>query len=199
MRIILLLITLTFTLYNCVNSNKNVTMENNFERALISDKPSDELGANAEMYNWLIGGWNVKAIDYLSDGTTVETFGEWYFAWVLEGRAVQDVWIAPKRETRRKETSKVHNRYGSTIRTFDFNTKTWTINWFNPVNGANVQLAVEKKGNDIVQSASDKDGILIRWIFTDIKTESFRWYGEWSMDGGQTWNKDAEFFGTKMK
>jgi uncharacterized protein len=93
----------------------------------------------------------------------------------------------------------VRNRYGSTIRTFDFNTKTWTIDWYNPVSGARDQLTVEKKGNDIVQSGSDADGNLMRWVFTDINADSFRWYGERSMDGGQTWNMEAEFFGVRMK
>lgn len=174
-------------------------MEKTFSNALISTIPASELGVHADVYAWLIGGWNVKAVDYLSDGTTFENSGEWYFAWVLEGRAVQDVWIAPERALRNEHTSKIRNRYGSTLRMFDENTKTWTIHWFNPVSGAKDVLVAEKIGNDIVQHGKDSDGNLMRWIFTDITADSFRWYGERSMTGGNIWVKEAEFFGTRMQ
>lgn len=103
---------------------------------------------------------------------------------------MQDVWIAPKRELRNKETSKTRNRYGS-IRTFDLTTKQWTINWFNPISGARDVLTAKRVGLDIVQSGTDSEGNLMRWVFTDIKTDSFKWYGERSPDGGQTWNLEA--------
>jgi len=35
---------------------------------------------------------------------------------------------------------------------------------------------------------------LIRWVFTDISAQSARWYGERSVDGGKTWQLEAEFF-----
>jgi uncharacterized protein len=178
-----------------MDSNHNY----NFGQALISDKPSEELGDYASYYQWLIGGWDVKAVDYLSPDSTMESIGEWYFSWVLEGRAVQDVWIAPARTLRSKETSKTRNRYGSTIRIFDFAAKQWIISWYNPVSGARDILTANKVGLDIVQTGTDNEGNLMRWVFTDIKNDSFRWYGERSADGGRTWNLEAEFFGTKKK
>jgi uncharacterized protein len=190
---------LTIILLGCNNNKMESNQHHDFSHALISDKPSEELQEYADYYQWLIGGWDVKAIDYLSADKKMETQGEWYFSWVLEGRAVQDVWIAPKRELRNTETSKTRNRYGSTIRTFDPTTKTWTINWFNPVSGARDILTARKEGLDIIQSGTDSDGNLMRWVFTDIKANSFRWYGERSTDGGQTWNLEAEFFGERKR
>jgi uncharacterized protein len=192
-------ITVTVLLASC-NANKMTSNQNtDFVHALVSDRPSEELGEYADYYKWLIGGWDVKAIDYLSADKKMETLGEWYFSWVLEGRAVQDVWIAPKRALRTKETSKIGNRYGSTIRTFDFNTKSWTITWFNPVSGAKDTLTARKDGLDIVQTGTDSDGNLMRWVFTDITADSFRWYGEGSSDNGKTWTLWVEFFGTRKK
>jgi hypothetical protein len=196
MRIIFCL-TLAFFISSCNDNKMTLNQNNNFGQALISDRPSDELGEHADYYKWLIGGWDVKAIDYLSADQRMEAMGEWYFSWVLEGRAVQDVWIAPKRELRTKETSKIRNRYGSTIRTFNFITKTWTITWFNPVSGACDKLTAKKDGFDIVQTGTDNDGNIMKWVFTDITADSFRWYGERSTDGGQTWNLEAEFFGRR--
>lgn len=170
-----------------------------FASAVISPSPSDELGEHAALYAWLIGGWSVRAVDYLADKTTMETRGEWYFSWVLEGRAVQDVWIAPSRDERTKDTPKVRNRYGSTIRMFDPQIKQWVVYWFNPVSGATDKLIAMKVGLDIVQSGADSEGNLMRWVFTNIQSESFRWYGERSFDQGSTWVLEADFYGIRMK
>jgi hypothetical protein len=199
MKILTTIFSITIILCGCKNDKMDLKDYNDFRHALVSDKPSEELGAYADYYQWLIGGWDVKAVDYLSPDKKMETVGEWYFSWVLEGRAVQDVWIAPKRELRNKETSKTRNRYGSTIRTFDPVTKTWTINWFNPVSGARDVLTAKKEGLDIVQSGIDDEGNMMRWVFTDITADTFRWYGERSTDGGQTWILEAEFFGIRKK
>ncbi len=184
--------------YGCKESSMNSSDTTGFSDALASVGPATELGGHADMYHWLIGGWDVRVMDHLPDGTTMETQGEWYFSWVLEGRAVQDVWIAPVREQRNLDTPRIGNRYGSTLRIFDVSEKVWTIYWFNPVSGAKTTMQAEKKGNDIVQTGKNGDGEFMRWVFTDIAAKSFRWYGERSTDG-QTWNLEAEFFATQMK
>jgi len=43
----------------------------------------------------LRGDWAVTVVDHLADGTRHTGAGEWHFDWVLEGRAMQDVWISP--------------------------------------------------------------------------------------------------------
>ncbi|WP_287284923.1 hypothetical protein [Mesorhizobium sp.] len=49
------------------------------------------------LYGWLIGSWEMDTIRHLDDGTTEESTGEIHFGWVLEGRAIQDIWIRPRR------------------------------------------------------------------------------------------------------
>jgi uncharacterized protein len=190
-----------FIMFVIFNSCNLMTVKNSpeFSQALVSDHPAVELGTDALLYSWLIGGWEVKAMDYLSDSSILETHGEWYFSWVLEGRAVQDVWIAPKRELRNPEMSKVRNRYGSTIRMFDVNRKKWRINWFNPVTGAQDELWEEKVGEEIIHTGTDSDGNGMKWVFTDIQADSFRWYAVRTFDSGLTWHKEAEFWGKKME
>ncbi|WP_287306502.1 hypothetical protein [Mesorhizobium sp.] len=39
----------------------------------------------------------MDTIRHLDDGTTEESTGEIHFGWVLEGRAIQDIWIRPRR------------------------------------------------------------------------------------------------------
>jgi|ERR1700730_14376607 hypothetical protein len=110
----------------------------------------------------------------------------------LEGRAIQDLWIVPKREDRNERTPANHNRYGTTIRIFDPKIGAWRVFWFNPVTRDRAELIGRKVGNAIVQQ-SVNDESFSRLIFDDIKPNSFVWRGEISNDGGKTWQLDAEF------
>ena len=177
-------------------SNKN---NDNFSLALVASNPSSELGDAASIYAWLIGSWDVRTVDYQSDGKRHESTGEWHFSWVLEGRAVQDVWISPPRTQRNAALSKTGNRYGTSLRVYDSKISAWRVTWLNPVSGAHDELVGKRKGSDIVQEGRDADGNQMRWVFTDIKPDSFRWYGERSYDGGQTWRLEAEFFGKRRQ
>lgn len=124
--------------------------------------------------------------------------GEWHFAWVLEGRAVQDVYIAPTRPRRdRSAPPREGNRYGSSIRVYDAVTGAWRVIWINPVTGAEDHLIGRRVGDEVVQDGRCPDGSLIRWSFVDITSDSFTWRGERSTDGGATWILEAEFFGRR--
>lgn len=165
-----------------------------FLEVLPSTGPSPELGDAAGVYGWLMGSWITRAIDYLPEGKTREQEGEWHFGWVLEGRAVQDVWICPRRSLRSPGMSKAGNRYGTTLRIYDPSLRAWRITWTNPVTGIRNDLVGRRKGADIVQEGTNAKGEPIRWVFTDIQPDAFRWYGESSPDGGKTWRLEVEFF-----
>ncbi len=168
--------------------------DSDFASALLAKSPSTELGDAASVYAWLIGSWDVRVIDHQSDGSKHESAGEWHFSWVLEGRAVQDVWISPPRTQRKASPPKSGNRYGTSLRVYDSKIGAWRVTWINPVSGAHDELIGRRKGNDIVQEGRDSEGNQMRWVFTDIKPDTFRWYGERSYDGGKTWRLEAEFF-----
>lgn len=170
-----------------------------FASALVAQKSDDEIPAEDRLYDWLIGDWDVTAFDYLPNGSKIKTEGEWMFRYILEGRAVQDVWISPKRSLRTPATPKTPNRYGTTIRVYYPEERAWKINWYNPIIGATNDLKARRDGKDIVHDGVDKQGNPLRWVFTDIKPGSFHWYGEVSIDKGQTWVRAAEFFGKKRK
>jgi hypothetical protein len=51
----------------------------------------------------------------------------------------------------------------------------------------------EQAGEDIVQLGTAPGGSKIRWSFSEITPDSFRWRGEVSSDGGATWRLNVEF------
>lgn len=62
--------------------------------------------------------WDVESTSFQPDGTRRDQLGEWHFAWVLGGRAVQDVLF---------EKGASPDRYGTTIRAYDDRTDTWHV------------------------------------------------------------------------
>lgn len=164
-----------------------------FAGALIAPGPSEELAAVARDFGWLAGGWTAEVKDFGPEGKARQGRGEWWFAWVLEGRAMQDVWIAPPRgdRERARSDSAPDNRYGSTIRYFDKTDGKWRVSWLNPVSGVANQLSGRAEGNGIVL-LGEADHSPIRWSFRDIAAKSFLWIGERRLQNGE-WVKEAEF------
>jgi hypothetical protein len=161
-----------------------------FLSALQSDAPSPEIAGN-DLYAFLLGSWEVDVLDVDDRGVEHRARGEWHFARVLEGRAVQDVWISPPRADRKAAV--LRNRYGTTLRVFEPKAKVWRVTWLNPVSGAHDELVGRRAGGDVVHEGVRPEGTPIRWTFTDIRADSCTWRGETSSDGGKTWRLEAEF------
>jgi hypothetical protein len=124
--------------------------------------------------------------------------GEWHFAWILEGRAIQDVWISPSKANRAHLQNGARNRYGTSLRSFDPAQKKWRVTWTNPISGSHDVLWTHRDGPNIVMEGVDDQGRRMRWGFSDIRWDSARWYGERSADGGKSWKLEAEFFLQKV-
>jgi hypothetical protein len=154
---------------------------------------SPEIPESADAYGWLIGDWELEVLDHREDGSIRRTDGEVHFGWVLEGRAVQDVWIMPKISNRKVPPGTERNVYGTTLRVWDPNTKAWRATWINPVTGRRDELVGRRVGNDIIQIGTHEDGRPIRWNFTEVTDQSFRWTGEVLNPDGKTWTLEAEF------
>ncbi len=151
-------------------------------------------GSNADLYDALLGDWDGEVVDHLPGGTDRRLSVEMHFAWVLEGRAVQDLWISPAvRERGGAPPAADGNRYGTTLRVYDPKIDAWRITWWNPVTGVETRLVGRRVGSQIVQTGSDRDGRLVRWVFDHVGPETFHWRGESSADGGRTWLCETEF------
>lgn len=160
---------------------------------------SPEIPESADVYGWLIGSWELDVCHYVIDMTARRMKGEAHFGRVLEGRAVQDVWIMPRRSERTAEVDKAANMYGTTLRVWDPSIQAWRVTWINPVTGRRDELIGRWSGKDIVQVGTHADGTPIRWIFTEITPDSFRWIGEALQRDGKTWTLEGEFRAKRMR
>lgn len=161
--------------------------------ALAAGGRSSEIPESADAYGWLIGSWELDVLHYVVDISARGIKGEVHFGWVLEGRAVQDVWIMPPRSKRKRDTDQLLNMYGTTLRVWDPAIQAWRVTWINPVTGRRDELVGRRIGSDIVQVGHRADGTPIRWIFTEIADDSFRWIGEALQADGKTWKLEGEF------
>lgn len=170
------------------------TASEEFVRALLAEGPHRSQGRRTEMYARLLGDWTVDVVHYDADGMRHTSTGEWHFAWVLEGRAIQDVWISPPRGLRAPGQSTERNRYGTSIRVYDAESDVWHVTWINPVTGVTNSLVGRTGGDALVHEGERPDGSLIRWSFREVTADFFHWVGEVSADGA-TWRLATEFFG----
>lgn len=169
------------------------------EIAFTTTGRSSEIPESADVYGWLIGSWDLEVRRIGPGGAEHRGWGEVHFAWVLEGRAIQDVWIMPRRSERTPRLGKEFNVYGTTLRVWDPAITAWRITWINPVSGARDEMIGRRWGKDIVQVGTHADGTPIRWIFTDITPDSFRWVGEALEADGNTWRLEAEFHARRAR
>jgi hypothetical protein len=170
-----------------------------FESVLAAPGRSADIPEAADVYGWLIGSWELDVRRYRVDVTALGLKGEAHFRWVLEGRAVQDVWIMPKREERKGQQDRTRNMYGTTLRVWDPSIEAWRVTWNNPVNGTRDELIGRWSGRDVVQVGTHSNGTRIRWIFTEVTADSFRWIGEALEADGNTWKVEGEFLGRRMR
>lgn len=152
-----------------------------------------------DLYGWLVGAWELDVTRFLEDGSRRRRPGEWHFGWVLEGRAIQDVWIVPPRGPQRRGDPAANvNVYGTTLRVYDPAIDAWHVQWTDPVTQTYLTMTGRREGDAIVQLGKAAGGEPIRWSFSEITPASFRWRGEISADGGASWRLNVEFLARRM-
>lgn len=104
-----------------------------FHIALAASGRSSEILEADDVYGWLVGSWELDVRHYWAVDVSAQGIkGEVHAGWVLEGRAVQDVWIMPRRGERSANLDKNLNMFGTTLRVWDSSIRAWRITWSNP-------------------------------------------------------------------
>jgi hypothetical protein len=113
---------------------------------------------------------------------------------VLQGRAIQDVWMIPRLRDRKPGIEPLPgagNWYGTTLRIFDPDLDAWRILWNDPATNFFSQQIARMRGSDIVQEGPGPKGGVMRWTFSEIRPESFHWTAEHSMDE-KNWRRQVD-------
>src|SRR5215472_14264019 len=166
-----------------------------FPDALHADAPASEHADELSLYGQFVGDWESEIVTITPDGVRHHGQGEIHFGWILEGRAIQDVWMIPRRNERRPDAPVMPvagNWYGTTLRIYDPALGAWRILWIDPATNSYYQQTGRQQGADIVQEGTTDTGALSRWSFTEIRPRSFHWKGEVSTDRGASWRLIVE-------
>jgi len=170
-----------------------------FISVLHATEPAPDRADKLQLYGRFVGDWNSRIITHAPDGARRQAEGEIHFGWILQGRAVQDVWMIPRLEERAAAPALpvAGNWYGTTLRVYDPAIDAWRIWWIDPATNSFRQQVGRARGADIVQEGRTEAGVLTRWSFTDIRPAAFHWLGEASSDGGASWQLHVEVLATR--
>ena len=140
--------------------------------ALLAQGPNEQYRNQLQLFGRFAGSWTFEGTEYHDDGSHPTDKGEIQCQWVLDGRAIQDVFL----ETSRSDKDPLLR--GTTIRFYDPQISAWRVTWINPGAGVVRTFIGRKVGNEIVMEGKAGGGTPIRWIFSNIKPDSFHWRGE---------------------
>jgi hypothetical protein len=163
---------------------------NGFATALHASAPDLDRTEALQLYGQFVGDWDADITAHGQGGATHRATGEIHFGWILEGRAVQDVWMIPRLGDRKGAPPFpiAGNWYGTTIRVYDPTIQAWRIYWIDPATNSFRQQIGRARGPDIVQEGTTESGALSRWSFTRITNDSFHWLGETKPAGISEWH-----------
>ena len=171
-----------------------------FLNALPSSERAPELAEVDDVFGWMIGSWEMDAVLHDRNGQTHKTKGEVHASWVLEGRAIQDLFIIPRRADRHSGRPTKDERYGTTIRTYDPKLRMWRVIFINPASQeTKAQLTARRAGNNIEMEGKLSDGTPIRWRYQEITPTSFHYTAERLHSDGKSWQLYLELFGRRLR
>ena len=151
-----------------------------FSKALVADKRNSKVPAEFDLFGPLVGEWDFEYVD--NHGTPMERHipGEWIFSWVLEGTAIEDVFICPARKVRASQPQP-DAEYGATLRIYNPETNLWDVLSASP--GAASLLTARREGDSIVQTGAQSK--IVRWVFSHITADSFHWQNTVQLEDGR--------------
>lgn len=154
---------------------------------LLVEGPNPEMKEKLMLFGQFVGDWDILEDRSLQpDGTWTTTRGELHWGWILDGRAVQDVWMWIDEKTGKLILE------GTTVRFYDAKIDAWHSVWLAPRQGAVKTFVARKVGDEIVLEGKTAEGYPVKWIFSEITPDSFRWRAEETQDNGKTWTLKEE-------
>lgn len=164
---------------------------------LASDAAYEPLASHLATFGQFIGSWDLRWSRPGDDQAPVEVRGDLHFGWVLGGRAVQDVWTVPGRDSGSAGQGP-YAFWGTTVRFFDAELGAWRSTWVEPVTGR-VRTFIGRGAGDEIHLVSTDGEPFLRWRFTEISPDRFVWLGEYSTDEARTWTLEERMEATRRQ
>ena len=76
---------------------------------------------------------------------------------------------------------------GTSLRYYHPKTDRWRVVWVGATSGSLCVLEGGRVGDEIRLERLKEGSALLRWTFTDLTDDQFRWTGHISTDGGASW------------
>ena len=159
---------------------------------LPAQAPHPSLGHHADLFGRFVGTWDADYSFIAEDGSIRRSRGEVLFGWILDGYALQDIFLSYPKSGSTDERKMVTG-----VRFVDPKTDKWTVMFSAPAFGVAIRMEGGAEDDRIVLRGRDDKGDLLRWSFNDIRPDSFVWRGETSHDGGKTWRLEEEHHMTR--
>lgn len=151
-----------------------------FSEALVSEKRNNMIPLDDDWFGSLVGEWDFDWIyDINGDNYKVQK-GEWIFSRVLNGTAIQDLFIVPSR-AERKRLNMPDAEYGTTIRMYNPETREWEA--YYTCIGEYTRLTARKTGDKI--ELTEKNKGRMKWVFSEMTQDSFHWQNIVLNENGQ--------------
>lgn len=161
----------------------------NFEEALVGEK----INKIPEEYDWfapLIGDWNFDYYDG-NEQTNRKIKGEWIFRKILNGTAIEDLFICPSRETM-YTNPQPDGEYGVAIRVFNNTTKCYDMVYTCEKYMRNLHF--NKEGEKLVGTVLDN--VNEKWVFSEITKDTFHWQNVTVLESGE-WQINSNVYGKR--
>lgn len=163
-----------------------------FASALVSPGPHPAVPPEHRIFAPFIGSWDLVVTWYEGGKPSRTEQGEWHFAWVLQGRAVQDVWIVPPRGGDAEPYE-----YGTSLRFYDPEIGAWRSTWIGPMRRSIEKFIARQIGDEVVLETRRETGERMRWIFSDVTPGGFRWRNLLERSG--EWTRVQDFAATRRR
>lgn len=158
-------------------------MPDSMIEALAASGPHPPDAEGLQLFGQFVGAWDIEVTDVHPDGSRVHGRGEWLWGWILGGRAIQDVYVL--REGPRRE-------HGVTVRLYDPRHRHWRVCWVGPVAGSFRTFVARPNGDEIVLEGADDAGRPMRWVFSEITPDRYRWRAIVADQGSEGWRLAVE-------
>lgn len=149
--------------------------------------------AAADDWGKMIGKWDAEYTSIAPDGKEYKGKAEWSWFYVLDGTAVQDVWISPPRGT---EAGKDGRYFGTDLRIFNPRSGKWQVVFADNRSGKYQKYDAGRENGKMVMRLPGEPNKR-RITFVSITDRHVDWMQEESGDGGKTWRVMLRIRGTR--